>query len=96
MWIIQSAKVTDKGIEAIAVLSRLEFKVEVADNSNSLCVNCGYKIMKEQQRVRIFKRQVRDYGVKADCFYCVSCFVGIHKEEFKKIAVDITMVLMSK
>jgi len=74
-------------------VGKVEFRVETSDNSNTVCVDCHMHIRKGSQRIRIFKRRT-EYSspdFKADCFYHDDCFVRVHKEEFKKMSVDILM-----
>jgi hypothetical protein len=71
----------------------MEFRVDVADISTSLCVECGKRILSGENRVRSFKRSSlanRD----TDCFYHSKCWVKIHSEQLKKMVEDIVEVLM--
>ena len=89
-WRNISVEVTKYGISSMFIEERdkTEFRVEMAEDNNSLCVDCSERIKRGERRVRIFKRQI-SLSKKADCFYHVKCFVSIHKDVFKDMCVDI-------
>jgi hypothetical protein len=64
--------------------SNMEFRVEDSGR-HVICVDCHQYIKTDERRVRVFKRSVK----ANDCYYHVECFVTIHKDEFKKMCVDI-------
>jgi hypothetical protein len=76
----------------------VEFRVEYASSSSGKCIGCERPIRMPSKVVKIFKkvRPIISEDGRADCYYHVECFVDVHKEQFKSMAVEISQVLMSK